>query len=332
MNQYKQTLYIEDMQTVAANKGGKCLSPIYLGSRAKLEWECSEGHRFKLTPHRVRNQNGWCTVCNKRDKANKRLQLCKEVAVSRGGKLISDAYIFGRREKLLWECEAGHQFLASPRHVISGMKSWCPECKLTYSEKRIRIAFEAIFDDTFPNTRPSFLIANKGKPLELDGYNEALKLAFEFDGEQHFKPQRFRSANNTQDLEELKKRDELKTKLCAENNITILRFNYLDNFEDIPQLIKSRIPTERKDLLTYNFQPKPDYSTAYLPQNPLIELSLIAEARGGKLISTEYINIDTKLEWECIEGHRWWQKPDHIKNSGTWCAKCAFAKKTTQTD
>ena len=44
MNQYKQTLYIEDMQTVAANKGGKCLSPIYLGSRAKLEWECSEGH------------------------------------------------------------------------------------------------------------------------------------------------------------------------------------------------------------------------------------------------------------------------------------------------
>ena len=32
------------MQTVAANKGGKCLSPIYLGSRAKLEWECSEGH------------------------------------------------------------------------------------------------------------------------------------------------------------------------------------------------------------------------------------------------------------------------------------------------
>ena len=91
------------------------------------------------------------------------------------------------------------------------------------------------------------------------------------------------------------------------------------------------MPTERKDLLTYNFQPKPDYSTAYLPQNPLIELSLIAEARGGKLISTEYINIDTKLEWECSEGHRWWQKPDHIKNTGTWCAKCAFAKKTTQT-
>ena len=94
------------MQTVAANKGGKCLSPIYLGSRAKLEWECSECHRFKLTPHRVRNQNGWCTVCNNRDKANKRLKLCKEVARSRGGKLISDTYILGWREKLLCLDEA----------------------------------------------------------------------------------------------------------------------------------------------------------------------------------------------------------------------------------
>ena len=35
MNQYKQTLHIEDMHIVAANKGGKCLSPIYLGTRDK---------------------------------------------------------------------------------------------------------------------------------------------------------------------------------------------------------------------------------------------------------------------------------------------------------
>jgi hypothetical protein len=55
-----------EMHIVAANKGGKCLSPIYLGTRTKLDWECSEGHRFRLTLHRVRNQNGWCTVCNKR--------------------------------------------------------------------------------------------------------------------------------------------------------------------------------------------------------------------------------------------------------------------------
>ena len=107
-------------------KGGKCLSQIYLGIRTKFDWECSEGHRFKFTAHRVRNQNGWCTICNKRDKLNKRLQLRKEITNSRDGKLISDIYIFGRREKLLWECEAGHQFLVLSHHVISGMKSQCP--------------------------------------------------------------------------------------------------------------------------------------------------------------------------------------------------------------
>ena len=51
----------------------------------------------------------------------------------------------------------------------------------------------------------------------------------------------------------------------------------------------------------------------------------IAYGRGGKCISTRYVNANSKLKWECGEGHRWEAKPGHIK-SGHWCPKCGFEK------
>ncbi len=48
----------------------------------------------------------------------------------------------------------------------------------------------------------------------------------------------------------------------------------------------------------------------------------IAEERGGKCLSREYINATTKLEWQCARGHIWKAKPDKVKNQGTWCREC----------
>ena len=48
----------------------------------------------------------------------------------------------------------------------------------------------------------------------------------------------------------------------------------------------------------------------------------LAKSRGGKCLSTEYINANTKLEWMCKEGHRWKAIPDTVKQ-GSWCPYCA---------
>ncbi len=48
-----------------------------------------------------------------------------------------------------------------------------------------------------------------------------------------------------------------------------------------------------------------------------------AAMRGGKCLSTEYINGKTKLEFECSESHMWMARPDNIK-SGKWCPKCKY--------
>jgi hypothetical protein len=53
---------IVDMQNVAAEHSGKCLSHKYTNNITKLEWECSEGHRWEAMPMKVLSGN-WCRKC-----------------------------------------------------------------------------------------------------------------------------------------------------------------------------------------------------------------------------------------------------------------------------
>jgi len=50
-------------------------------------------------------------------------------------------------------------------------------------------------------------------------------------------------------------------------------------------------------------------------------MQTIAEQRCGKCLSKKYTNTNTKLKWQCAEGHMWFSAPKDIKR-GTWCPKC----------
>ena len=53
------------MQKVASDRGGKCLSMVYLEANEKLMWECSEGHKWKATANMVKNDKTWCPTCSR---------------------------------------------------------------------------------------------------------------------------------------------------------------------------------------------------------------------------------------------------------------------------
>jgi hypothetical protein len=53
------------------------------------------------------------------------------------------------------------------------------------------------------------------------------------------------------------------------------------------------------------------------------ELQKHAENKNGRLLSIKYINNNTKLLWECSEGHQWEARWTDIKNNNSWCPKCA---------
>lgn len=61
---------------------------------------------------------------------------------------------------------------------------------------------------------------------ELDGFNDELKLAFEYDGEQHYKYVPHFHRNGIKDFENQQERDKNKVKLCKENNINLIKIPY----------------------------------------------------------------------------------------------------------
>ena len=87
--------------------------------------------------------------------------------------------------------------------------------------------FEEFFEALFPKSRPKFL-----KGLELDGYNETLKLAFEYNGSQHYKYNEQFHRNGLSDLKEQKDRDSRKKKICEEENITLFVIPYKYTFRE----------------------------------------------------------------------------------------------------
>jgi hypothetical protein len=54
----------------------------------------------------------------------------------------------------------------------------------------------------------------------------------------------------------------------------------------------------------------------------LKKLQRIAEKKGGKCLTKKYVNLSTRMKWQCGNGHRWETTPKVIFQ-GSWCARCA---------
>ena len=64
-NKPDNRLGIEDMREAAAFRGGKLISESMTEGDlfTPLEWECSRGHRFCMTPNSVLKGGHWCPDC-----------------------------------------------------------------------------------------------------------------------------------------------------------------------------------------------------------------------------------------------------------------------------
>ena len=65
----------------------------------------------------------WCVVCA--GKAKENIQQMQQIAQSKDGQCLSEHYL-NTSTKLLWQCDKGHKWKATPQSVESG--SWCPVC------------------------------------------------------------------------------------------------------------------------------------------------------------------------------------------------------------
>ena len=106
-------------------------------------------------------------------------------------------------------------------------------------EIECRKALEKIFNKPFPKIRPSFLnnpVTGGSNNLELDCFNEELKLAVEYNGRQHYEFIPFFHKNRESFLNQ-KYRDELKRRMCKDNGIRLIEIPYNVKINEIENYI-----------------------------------------------------------------------------------------------
>ncbi|WP_434284699.1 zinc-ribbon domain-containing protein [Clostridium botulinum] len=316
---------IKEMQDLAKSKGGKCLSKEYVNTQTKLEWQCKNGHIWSMQPNVViRGQ--WCPKCSIQRRADmQRLTITEmqNIAKTYGGKCLSLKYV-NVDTKLKWQCNSGHIWLARPHDIKKG--AWCPKCARIkfFNEEKCRYIFEKLLNKNFFSTRT---ILPNG--LELDGYNEELNLAFEYNGEQHYNSEKM-FHKSPKAFEKQKKRDEEKKELCKARSITLIEIPYTEAHKGDKSLINFIIKTlENSKIKIVNKLDDINTNNFYKYFSPLQELKQLANSKGGECLSTEYLDSNTKLKWKCRKGHIWNASPISVKNQGHWCPECVRNKKYT---
>jgi hypothetical protein len=118
----KNTKYsISDMQVIAKDRGGFCLSEKYINDTTKLKWQCKNGHIWDAKPNKIKHGQ-WCPFCAG---FNQTIEKYKKIAIERGGSMLSDTFS-GTTKKYQWICAKGHSWEATALNIKKG--TWCPEC------------------------------------------------------------------------------------------------------------------------------------------------------------------------------------------------------------
>jgi len=120
----RQAYHLKEMQDIAAQKGGKCLSEKYTHNQAKLTFQCNEGHVWQTTPAIIKSAGAWCPVCF-RHRRKLSLTHLHELAAAKGGLCLAKKYTT-MEDKVQWQCAKGHIWRADGVKIQLG--TWCPQC------------------------------------------------------------------------------------------------------------------------------------------------------------------------------------------------------------
>lgn len=299
---------IEDIQALAREKGGECLSEVYLGVTVKHHWRCGEGHEWWSAPHNMKSKGRWCPECA--GNARGSIEKMRGLAEARGGKCLSEEYV-DNRTHLRWKCKLGHEWRAKPNSITNG--TWCPECSVS---KKLDIG-----------QMRELAESRGGECLSSEYGNAFTKLRWRCSIGHTWVAAPYNVKHNETwcpECSNCKKLDiEQMRALAKSRGGECLSAEYANSTTKLLW----ECAAGHKWTATANSVRN---SSTWCPECSVrkkldIEvMQMLAERYGGRCLSEEYTNAHTKLLWECSDGHRWWAMPASIKNSSTWCPHCRY--------
>ena len=187
---------------------------------------CKEHGPFEQSPNTHINGSG-CRICSG-------FLLTTDIFIARAKEIHGDLFDYSLVEydrlnsKVKIICKKHGIFKQRPiSHLHQG--TGCPKCKASRGERRIMKFLEA--SGIKYTTQKTFKDLKLVGKLKYDFYLPHINTLIEYDGKQHFLVQEY-FAN---DLEEIQRRDAIKTKYAEDNNIRLIRIPYwdYDNIETI---------------------------------------------------------------------------------------------------
>jgi len=233
---------------------------MYTAQQSSNVWLCLiHNKEFKTNFKNIKTRNSGCSVCHKEKLINTFENIGKKHTIEdistyikserSGAILLSNTYS-NQNSRIKVMCKNKHIF---DRVGFNSLKvSWCSKCKPS-TENKCREIFETKFNKKFPSVRPNFLRNPKtGRNLELDGYCEELKLAFEYDGRMHYEEWSKKTRTDDQikkhgSLQLRQECDLFKTKTCRDLGITLIRIPYWEN-TNLENYIKLSLGDKRESL------------------------------------------------------------------------------------
>jgi len=241
------------------------------------------------------------------------------------GELVDDEFE-DTRHWHTWRCKSGHEF-SQKLDYIRANESFCKECEPRYKRQEYtRFVFQQLTNERFDLRRNlDWLRNDRGNRncLELDGYNEELSIAFEYDGGQH--EQRVEAWQDENEFEELQRKDRLKDALCREKGIALIRIGHEVKTDEIEAHVTAEI---RRNGLGHVIVGTVDNSNyiSIVQDEFLSEARKYAEEHGGECRSELILTTSDPVIFYCpIHDHDWHVSLSALRSRPTWCLHCSHA-------
>lgn len=221
------------------------LDKLTVGSGKKVWFICPKGHSYETTVYSRTKRGTGCGICSHKvfkkgenDLLTTHPEIAKEWDYNKNT-LKPDEVMAGSIKKYWFICPKGHSYLSSLGNRKKGQN--CPQCNVekhtSFPEKAITYYLKKFFNDVEESYHNSVLGTK-----EIDIFVPKLKFGIEYDGVAWHKDN---------------KRDLSKDKVCAKNNITLLRVREIGckdyKSDSIKRYIAIHITQELNDAIVFIF-------------------------------------------------------------------------------
>ena len=231
--------FIKDAKKAHGNKFDYSKA-VYTGVHNKICVICPEhGEIWQIAGSHIRGYG--CYKCAGLVKTTE--QFIKDAKKAHGNKFdYSKVEYVNAHIKIIIVCPEHGDFKQTPTGHLK--PNGCPYCgKNSIAENLTREALEEMFNISLPTTQSLYWLRNPktNRYLELDGYNEQHKIAFEFQGLQHYEPIKW--YDGKEGLEKRRYRDKIKNNLCLQNDVILVKID--------GRLIPTKARTTKENIRPY---------------------------------------------------------------------------------